>query len=215
VTLNADVSLDFVQKRALERPTNYARSLFHVASAATALTTTALVPSRGWLLVIAGSFATYAWSMELTRRVFPRWNDRLMRFYGPIAHAHEWYRVNSATWYATALVILALVGTRPATMAAVAVLGIADPMAALVGRRWGRHPLRSGRSLEGTLAFFASGTLASMAVLGALHTGPFGVLFGLWAAAGLAGALAELVSVKLDDNLTIPVAVGLALTALT
>ena len=195
------------------RPTNHARSLFHFSSAALALASVALLPSRGWLLAIAIAFAGYCWSMEIARRLSPAINDRLMRFYGPIAHAHERYRVNSATWYATALVALALFGTKPAMMAALAVLGVADPIAGLVGRRWGRRKLRAGRSLEGTLAFLVSGTLAAALALVLAGVHHPGAVLAFAALAGLTGAVAELVSTRLDDNLTIPVTVGAMVTA--
>jgi dolichol kinase len=197
--------------RVAHRPANLARSLFHFTSAAVALGSVALLPSRGWLIAIAVAFAMYCWSMEIARRINPAINDRLMRFYGPIAHAHERNHVNSATWYATALVSLALFASKPAMMAALAVLGVADPIAAAVGRRWGRRKLRAGRSLEGTLAFFASGTGAAALAL-ALCGAHVQALLGFAVLAGLTGALAELVSTRLDDNLTIPVTVGAVVT---
>ena len=194
------------------RPTNYARSTFHFISAAVALTTVALVPSRFVVTLIALAFATYAWSMEIGRRTIPGMNARLMRLYGPVAHPHEHYSVNSATWYTTALVFLALFTTRHASMASLAVLGVADPIAALIGRRWGRHPLRAGRSLEGTLAFFASGSLAAAVALLLAGGLPIRSLVAFSLLAGLAGAAAELATARIDDNLTIPVTVGAVLT---
>jgi dolichol kinase len=197
------------------RPTNVPRSLFHFASAAVALAAVALLPSRGWLIAIPGGFAVYAWSMELGRRFSPRLNDHLMRLYGPVAHPHERYRVNSATWYASALVLLALFATVPAMMAAVMVLGVADPVAAFVGRRWGKHALRAGRSLEGSLAFLVSGAMAAGVVLAAAHVGAPGTIAVLALLSGLAGAIAELYATRLDDNFTIPLAVGAIATLAT
>jgi dolichol kinase len=197
------------------RPTNVPRSLFHLASAAVALTAVALLPSRGWLIAIPGTFAVYAWAMEIGRRFSPRLNDHLMRIYGVIAHPHERYRINSATWYGTALVLLALFATVPAMMAAVMVLGVADPVAAFVGRRWGRRVLRAGRSLEGTLAFFVSGTLAAAVVLALSHAGTPVAITIMALLAGGAGAIAELFATRLDDNFTIPLAVGAIATIAT
>ena len=195
------------------RPTNYARSLLHCAAASVGLTTVACVRSRAIILTIAVVFATYAWTMELARRSSPRLNAWLMSFYESVAHAHERDHVNSGTWYATALVLLALFASREATMASLAVLGVADPVAAMVGRRWGRHRIRAGRSVEGTLAFFVSGTVvAALALVLARGVTP-GRIAGLAILSGLAGALAELVATRVDDNLTIPVAVGGAVTA--
>jgi dolichol kinase len=194
------------------RPTNYARSAFHFAAATIALITVALFRSHTGILVIALTGAGYAWSMEIGRRVYPPLNARLMRFYGPIAHPHEHYKVNSATWYATALVVLALFAARPVTMASLAVLGVADPIAAMVGRRWGTRMLRAGRSLEGTLAFVVSGTVAAGLALAAAGGVAPGAIVVLALLAGSAGAVAELFASSLDDNLLIPLAVGGALT---
>jgi dolichol kinase len=166
------------------RPTNLPRSLFHFASAAVALTAVALLPSRGWLIAIPGTFAVYAWSMELGRRLFPQLNDRLMSFYGAIAHPHERYRVNSATWYGTALVLLALFATVPAMLAAIMVLGV-------------------------------SGTLAAAVVLAIAHVGSPLAIAVLAVLSGLAGAVAELYATRLDDNFTIPLAVGAIATLAT
>jgi dolichol kinase len=198
-----------------ERPANYARNAFHVACAAFALACAALIKPRGWLLVPPTLFAVYAWSMEALRRLSPRVNDRLMRFYGVIAHAHERHRVNSATWYGTALVLLVAFGTRPGMMAAVAVLGVADPIAGFVGRGWGRRMLRAGRSLEGSLAFFVSGTAAAAVTLALLGVGGTGYVLALGAAAGLVGAVVEVLSTRVDDNFTIPVAVAAVVTVAT
>ena len=197
------------------RPTNYARSLLHFASSAVGCASVTLFPSRGIQVAIALAFFTYAWGMEAARRIDPRINARLMRFYGPVAHPHEHFRVNSATWFATALVLLAAFATRPGMMAGLAVLGVADPLAALVGRRWGKHMIRTGRSLEGTLAFFASGTVAAVVGLALIGAGSAGTIVALGALAAFAGAIAELVTRKLDDNLTIPLVVGAVVTVAT
>jgi dolichol kinase len=194
------------------RPTNYHRNVFHVTAAATGLAGVTFLPSPAWVVAVSGAFAVAAWTMELSRRLDPRVNVVLMKIFGPVAHPHERYRVNSATWYATALVLLALFASRPAQLAAVAVLGIGDPVAALVGRRWGRHRIVVGRSVEGTAAFFVSSMLAALAVL-AIDRAASGLgLVAFAALSAMVGALAELVTRRLDDNLTIPLAVGLVAT---
>lgn len=197
------------------RPTNIARTAFHAGAAAVAITAVLTLPSRGWLIAIPAAFAVYAWSMETARRLSPRINDTLMRFYAPIAHPLERHRVNSATWFGTALLILALFATKPAMIAGCAILGVADPIAGMIGRRWGRHRLRNGRSLEGALAFFVAGTIAAALALGILAGGHVGLVLGLAAVCAFAGALTELFSARLDDNLTIPLVVGTIATLAT
>ncbi|WP_437751467.1 diacylglycerol/polyprenol kinase family protein [Sorangium sp. So ce1389] len=195
------------------RPTNHARSLWHVGSGLAVLGLIQLLPERGWLVAVSGAIAVSAWSMELARRLSERVNERLLWVFKHVAHPHERYRVNSSTWYVTALLLLALFGTRLSQSLAVVVLAVADPAAALIGRRFGRTRLLDNRSLEGTLAFFVAGALSSLVVMWAF--GPPASLSSrlfLAAVAGLAGAVTELFSSRLDDNFTIPVAVAAAVT---
>lgn len=188
------------------RPTNYARNLFHVCWAFFALFLIEVALSPGGLLWAALAFAGYGWTMEAMRRVWPAWNDKMMALYGKVAHPHEWHQINSATWYATALVALALTRSPLLCAIAVAVLGVADPAAALIGRRYGRVKLLNGRSLEGSLAFVVAGVGLAAPVVMYFHGLAWSQALLLAWAAAMTGALAELVSKRVDDNFTIPLA---------
>lgn len=196
------------------RPTNYQRNMFHIGSALTALLVILIAPSQAYLILASAAFCVTAWSLEIARRFRPDLNDRLMAMFGKVAHVHERYRVNSSTWYVTALLILAVGADKAVAALSVVVLGIGDPVAALIGRRFGKTQLRAGRSLEGSLGFLLSAALAALVVAVAMMPGSFGRLSLIAGVAGLAGAVAEIFSIKLDDNLTIPLAVATAVTAL-
>ena len=197
------------------RPTNYARNLFHLASATVAAAVIVLWPTH--MFELALGFAAAGWFMEASRRIHPRINEFYLVFFRPVAYPHEHHRVNSATWYATSLVILAATGAPPVCVVAVTVLGLGDPVAAIVGRRWGRHKLLHGRSLEGTAAFIV---VSAAGVLGVLLL--FFPTIGLAGSVALAlggsvvGALAELLSKRIDDNISIPLsaAAGSGIVAL-
>ena len=191
------------------RRTNWKRCGVHVGAALLALTFVALTPAAAQI-VAAGVFFVYAWSMEVARRRSKRLNDRLMAFYGAIAHPHEHHRVNSATWYGTALFALSLLQTPLAAGLGLTVLGFADPAAASVGRRWGRVRFPNGRSLEGSLTFVAVGGLAALAAALLVFGQPLAFAALLAGVACVAGALAELVSGRVDDNLLIPLIAALA-----
>ena len=128
--------------------------------------------------------------------------------------------MNSATWYGIAVLIMMGVGfPRLSCIAAVLTLGIGDPMAALVGKRWGRHKLVGRKSLEGTVAFAISAALLVQAWL-MVFFGDALTAAGGWTAAlpmalvaGVAGGIAELYADRLEDNFLIPLVVA-ASTAL-
>ncbi len=191
------------------RPTNYTRSIFHLLSAFIALLFVQFTP---WNILtwVAWGIAASGWIMEISRRKSDRVNELLMTLFSQVSHPHERFRVNSATWYTSALALLSLTQSPLACALAVTALGVGDPAAALIGRKYGKTRIVHGRSLEGTLTFFATSVIASMAVMAIWH----GTL--LWmdaliiaAAASLAGALAELFSGRIDDNFSIPMVTGL------
>lgn len=193
------------------RPVNYARSAFHMGSALVCLLLALVILSpRGVLWATAG-FAAWSWSLEIARRVSTRANALLMKFFRPIAHPTERARVNSATWYMTALFVLGLSGSTVVQVTAVAVLGFGDPIAGLVGRRFGRVRLVNGRSLEGTLAFVLAAGAVAFLVLGIARPSMlFSTRLIVAGVAASSGAVAELLSRRVDDNLSIPLVSGLA-----
>jgi dolichol kinase len=193
------------------RPTNYTRNVFHVINAMFCMVLLwAVVDEQGAIFITLG-LATAAWTAEISRRRVPFINALLMRAFSPIAHPHEWWRVNSATWYSTALLILAALHDLQAAAVAIAVLGFADPAAAIIGRRFGRTTLINGRTLEGTGTFVAVGT--TIAWMWLVHAYEFDPTVGLVLALGatVPAALAELLSRRVDDNLSIPVAAALGM----
>jgi dolichol kinase len=185
------------------RPTNYKRNVFHLANAGMAVALI-LIMSQTALLWTVSSVFVWAWCTEGARRVWPKVNTVIMAAFAPFAHPHEAWRINSATWYTTALLLLALTGDPLLQLMAVVVLGVADPMAAIIGRRFGRTKLLNGRSLEGSTAFFISGTLGGVAVLMLFGHFTIGAAVAVASCAALPAAMAELLSRRVDDNFTIP-----------
>jgi dolichol kinase len=94
------------------------------------------------------------------------------------------------------ILTLVLFPTRIA-YASIGVVAIGDPVAAYVGAKIGRRPVRQKKTLEGLMAgFIASSVLATLVVSPVL------------ALVGSAGAmLMELLDIP-DDNLTMPIAAG-------
>lgn len=189
----------------------------HVASGFGVLLLIQYFLSPRGMVIAATSFAIFAWSLEAGRRFSPSFNNLLMNLLGKVAHPHERHRVNSSTWFSTALFGLSIAASPMVSSVAVMVLGVGDPAAALVGRRYGRVRLASGRSLEGSLGFVFFGGLAAWLTMWAFY--PEVALLrsiSLALGAAVAGALAELLTRKLDDNLVIPIAaaIGAGLVAL-
>ena len=187
------------------RPTNYARNVLHAGGGVSVMLLILHLLTPASMLAIAGAAAAGAWSLELSRRWIPPVNDLCMWVLGRFAHPHETWRVNSSTWYVTAMLGLALIGDVMLAAIGVGILAFADPAAAIIGRRFGRTSLINGRSLEGSLAFALVGTLVGFGVLSAYFPEQGGLAaLCIALAAAVPAALAELLSRRIDDNLSIP-----------
>lgn len=189
------------------RPSNWKRSVFHVASGLVGVVSIALLP---WPVVIgiAATFFTTAWTLDIGRRYVPALQRLSVWIFRSMMHPHEYHRVNSATWYATALFIMALTSSALPCLLAVLVLAVGDPAAGLVGRRWGRTRLIAGRSLEGSLAFVAVSSVCVLAALALVYPHlAMGTRVALALGCGVVGSIVELTSRRVDDNLSIPLAV--------
>ena len=192
------------------RPTNFARSGVHLLAGAVSLAMLEFVLPLWTTPLIMAVVAGTCWVLEYKRRRSPAFNKKVFGFFLPIAHPREAHHVNSATWYATALFALSLFQSVLVGAIALVVLALGDPAAGMIGRRWGKTRVVNNRSVQGTAAFALVGMAASCLVVSALHpeanVWPANIILG--AAAGIVGAGTELFSRRIDDNFTIPVAVG-------
>ena len=189
------------------RPRNYIRNVFHASNAVLAAGLYHYVLSREQALIILGSVFSFYATLEITRRFSTRWNDFLVdKVFGSISRPAERYRVNSATIYLMALTLITFFFSREAVITAILVLGFGDPIASIVGKRWGKRKLYLDRSYAGTGAFVGASFVVVAAYFALMSvTVPLGAGLTVAAVTAVAGAGTELVSQKIDDNFSIPV----------
>lgn len=188
------------------RPTNHTRNVFHamMGVGCVLLVEEVLRGQALWLPPLV--FAVTFWCLEGMRNFNAHARALLLWIFKTIAHPHERYRVNSATWFTTALVIVGYLFEPMICAVAVIILALADPAAAVIGRRFGKIKLVNGRTLEGSSAFFVVGSLAAIAVLAIWHgeLSPLSMI-AIAVGAALPATLVELYTRLLDDNLAVPV----------
>ncbi len=137
------------------------------------------------------------------------------KFFGFLLRRHELNarrrRLNGATYVLLSATLCIWLFPKIIVITAFAILIISDTSAALIGRKFGRHPFL-GKSLEGTTAFFVSGLLV-VALAPKIAYLPAEYLIGVLAAA--LGAVVEALSGDvIDDNLSIPISISLAMWGL-
>jgi dolichol kinase len=190
-------------------PTNFWRNGVHVFSGVALTLSFEHLLSWYTMLLVALSWVIWAWTLEITRRRSDWWNDILMSVFGKFSRPHERYRVNSATWYGTALLGVAITAPNFCGILGVLTLAVGDPAASIVGRKFGRTKLMGAKSLEGALAFTSFGFLAGFFYLTTYYPElPVITCAVLACSAGVIGSATELLSTKIEDNVTIPLAVA-------
>lgn len=116
--------------------------------------------------------------------------------------------LNGATYVFLSAVLVVFVFPKVIVITAFSVLIISDTLAALIGRKFGKHKFLA-KSLEGTAAFFVSACLVVL-VTPKVSGEPLEYLIGFLSVA--VGAIAENISYGWsDDNFAIPVSIGVVM----
>jgi dolichol kinase len=182
-----------------------ARKLVHAALSVVAAAAVWLLPHPGGAAILAGATGVAA-AVEAARRWSPAFAAGFQAHFGPLLRGGEEHRLlTGATTLAVGCTAAAVLVPGHPAVAGILLAGLADPAAALVGRRFGRHRYPGGKTLEGSLAFFAAGALVLMALPG---PGPAAAM-----AIAAAVALLEAPTLPVDDNLYLP-PLGAAIAAI-
>lgn len=159
--------------------------------------------------LIMAAFAVAMILIDIARlRGWGLWGKVFQPSVGKIIRFHEQNGDFTGATYILLSSCLAIgLFAKPIAIAAIAYIIVGDSFAAIIGRRYGRH--RFGRkSLEGSAACLV-GTLIVAAI------GPaYGLEFGLATAGAFVATLTEALSTRIDDNVTVPLLSGLAMTLL-
>ena len=171
--------------------------------------------SRNTALAILIPLALAFSLSDLARLAFPRAGALYNRFFGFLLRSHEVRaskpRLNGATFVLLSAVICVWFFPKVIVITAFSILIISDTAAALIGRRYGRHPFRE-KSVEGTTAFFVTAMLV-VALAPKIEYMAAEYLIGTVAA--IVGTFVEALSGDLiDDNLSIPISIGVVMWGL-
>lgn len=131
----------------------------------------------------------------------------------PFLRKSELRSITGLPFYALGVALSLILFKEKIALLSVLFLIFADPISSYVGIRFGKDKFLPNKSLQGSFAGFfvcAFITLIYSLIIG--NAGPYVVLFAILA--GLVGAISEMMSFLIDDNLTIPVISGLGLTLL-
>ncbi len=140
----------------------------------------------------------------------PKVNRWMFEHFKGFTKDKERERISSTTLFLAAAALTILLFPRGVAIAALLFLTVGDPIAEIVGTRWGRLRILRGKTLEGALAGAGACFLAGVPLL--LADG-LGLTLPVIAIGAAAAAVTELLPFPLDDNFTIPFGSALAMLA--
>ncbi len=149
--------------------------------------------------------------VDIARYYSPTVSRWFYSWFGWLLRKHEQdgdlKRLSGATNVLLSACFCVLAFPKIVTINAFAVLIISDTTSALIGRRYGKRRFLH-KSLEGSIAFFVS---AAIVILLAPKVNGSAFEYGIGFVASAIGAVVEAASVRIDDNISVPVSIGAAM----
>ncbi len=162
------------------------------------------------LLPVTAAF----FGVDMARYYVPAVSNWFYRWFGWLLRRHETdikqKRLNGASNVLISASLCVLMFPKVIAINAFTILIISDTAAALFGRRFGRHRFLS-KSLEGSLAFFVT---AVIVILIAPKVSGITEEYIIGIVAAAIGTIVEVLPVKIDDNISIPLAIGFSIWCL-
>lgn len=181
-----------------------ARRIFHMFNGGAIATLYLISFNHSQMVHFLGTIACILYVVEQVRVSYPETAAKLLPFTRFIIRAEEQLKESAMVPYAMAVLLTIVAFPKHIALVGIYSLAFADPLSAIVGIKWGKHKISDTRSIEGSLAFFISIFLVSFLILSGF-AGSIGFLTFIisFVLAGIC-AIFDLIPLKLDDNLTIP-----------
>lgn len=131
-----------------------------------------------------------------------KWLERIyLRVAKNLLRDREYSRPAASLYYLAGSGLTIILFPKQIAIAALVVQTLSDTVAALAGQRLGRHKI-GNKTVEGSAAFLISAWIILAVYFGREPLKHF--------IPALAGTLAELLPIPIDDNLTVPLVIGLS-----
>jgi len=118
-----------------------------------------------------------------------------------ISREHERHSIGAHIYFTVGALIIVCFFPRDIAIGAITVATLGDAIAAIVGKPFGKHRFKNGKSIEGSLAYFLSAFLILFLLIDIPHA----------FVGALAGTLAEFYELPPDDNFSNQLAVAFAI----
>ena len=182
----------------------FPRRIFHMANGVTIATLYWLSFTHQQAIHTLGTFACLLYVMEQIRINYPEMSQKVMPLMKFVMRAEEQLKESAMVPYAFAVLLTIITFPKPLALIAIYTLAISDPLSAIIGIKYGKRRVVEHKSVEGSLAFFASALLISLFVFSATLGGFSTSVLIISLVLSIGTSIFEMLPLKVDDNLTIP-----------
>jgi diacylglycerol kinase (CTP) len=168
------------------------------------------IDSRTMSFILFG-VAAFGFIVDFARLKFPAINKIVMLFMGPFMRESERTSLSGFPFYSLGVAISLFMFSEKIAILAILFLVFSDPISSYFGILYGKDKILPNKSLQGTVAGYLCCYIVTL-IYGMIFTEPTIQLLIFAIFGGIIGALSELLSELVDDNLTIPVVSGAGLT---
>jgi dolichol kinase len=183
------------------------RRLWHIFGGLSLAIAGLLVPENIFLPALISATVAFL-IIEFIRPRIPQLNRRFLTWFHPLLREKEASTLTGTAYLLAGAVLVFVLYEESIAVMAMTFVAVGDPIAGMAGERWG-EPKTRGKSLVGSGACFLSCLLAG-AILSTISHVPISlVVIG-----GLTATLIEFLSLRINDNLTIPLVSGGAMMLL-
>lgn len=190
------------------------RKLWHMGTGVAGIITY-FVSGMSHMLIaqILMGLALVGFLVEFTRMRVKAVNKVVIFFMKPFMREHEKNSMSGFPFYALGVSLALFLFPEKIGVLAVIFLVFSDPISSYFGILYGKDKILPNKSLQGTVAgYLTCYSVTLVYTLFYVEPSVEVLVFAMFG--GLIGAISELLSELVDDNLTIPVVSGLGLTGL-
>jgi len=160
------------------------------------------------------AIAFFGFILDFRRFKDPVLNEKLSRAFGHIMRSSEKMGFSGLPFYALGVALAIFLYREEIAVISILYLVFADPIASVIGVHYGKDRLLPNKTLQGTVAAFATCLIVGVSylIMSEINSANI-IIFAFFGA--IIGALSEMLGAfNIDDNLIIPVLSGAALTGL-
>jgi len=191
------------------------RRLFHMFNGFSIATLYLISFSHSQMVHLLGLVASVLYIVEQVRVKYPEFAKRFLPVTKFLIRAEEQLKESAMVPYLIAVLLTIITFPKEIALVGIYTLAFADPLSAIIGIRFGKNKISETRSVEGSLAFFASTLLCSLLVLSRYYGGVNFSIFFICIVLSTITTFIDLFPMKIDDNLTIPLFTSTILWVLT